>query len=275
MTHYKNTLLPLSKGKLRSFKSITGLISALLILASPTSYGLPSDAGMDIIVYADKFELNNKEDTITYIGSVVMEQGSMKINADKLVLHGKLNRASRVLALGKPARFTQVPSVGEAPVNAAANTLEYQIDEKTLVLIDNAALDQDGASLTGARIEYDVKKALVKAGGADSETSETGRVRVVIPPKTLQSKDEQERQPEAAEPDTLPLGNPVLDNNDESPVADPKASAESVILSASESSQGTALNAGANTTKTNTTTKLAPQTDSESIHSQQHTKIEE
>lgn len=158
----------------------------------PLAFALPEDSAQDMDIYSDTYEFDFQNSTTTFIGNVILNQGSLKINADKIVYFGKLENgkaagSGKIVATGKPARFQQTPKVDTLPVTAIANRLEYSIKNETLFLIEDASLDQDGTSLSGNRIEYDVKRALVKASSKIRTFENEGRVRLVIPPKTFQN----------------------------------------------------------------------------------------
>jgi len=160
-----------------------------------TCIALPDDSKQKLEIVADSNAFDFKTRTTTFYGSVVFTQGSLKINADKLIYYGDYDTdnpesTDKIVATGYPARFQQTPRVDQAPITAIANRLEYAVKAETLFLINNASLDQDGSSLSGNRIEYDVKNALVKASGKSQTTGENGRVRMVIPPKKLQPDEE-------------------------------------------------------------------------------------
>lgn len=164
------------------------------VLAISQAFALPDDAEQRSEIVADQNVFDFKTRTTTFYGNVVFQQGSLKINADKLIYYGKFDTdnpsaTDKIVATGKPARFQQTPRLDAEPVKAVANRLEYAVKAETLFLIDDASLDQDGSSLSGNRIEYDVKKAVVKATGKKDNKGEDGRVRMVIPPKIFQNQD--------------------------------------------------------------------------------------
>lgn len=154
----------------------------LLCLGPSISSALPNDSEQAINFQADRFEMDEIRKTQTYSGSVEMEQGSLKISAEKVVIHRNGNRTSRIVATGQPAQYSQIAQPGEEPIVAKARRMEYDIEGKTLHLIDEASIVQKGTSLTGNRINYDVKNALVKAEGSQAGGSDD-RVRMVIPPE--------------------------------------------------------------------------------------------
>lgn len=160
------------------------------IFVSAYAFALPSDSEQDLLLEAETLEYNEPSGTITYSGDVLMQQGSMKIHADKVIIHGNIDRATRVVAIGKPAQFEQTPQEGEEPVQARANELEYMVSNKSLLLQGDASLKQEGTSLSGNRIEYDVQHSVVKAGSLQQGSDDKKRVRMVIPPKLLESDSE-------------------------------------------------------------------------------------
>lgn len=179
--------------------SLPFTLACLLLPAIAT--GLPGDRLQDLSIQADSAELDDQNGTTTYAGDVIVEQGSMKIRADKVIIYGRNDSYSRVVATGSPARLSQIPKQGQEPVTAQANRLEYQITDETLYLIEDAAFRQEGTSLSGNRIEYDVKKSVVKAGGKSSDSDR--RVKMVIPPRALSTEESQaeQLQPQDSQPE--------------------------------------------------------------------------
>lgn len=166
------------------------LCLAGLVLAgtSGSALALPSDRDQPISYQADRAERDNQKGSTTLEGTVVMQRGSIRIEAERVVIEDQDNKISVIVATGSPARYQQTPSVGAEPVIASANRLEYRLGEQTLHLVGKASLVQGGSSLTGNRIDYDVAQSVVKAGSDRLNKSE--RVRMVIPAKALQSADD-------------------------------------------------------------------------------------
>ncbi len=159
-------------------------------LTTHLAQALPSDAEQNLFLESETLEYDESAGTITYSGSVLMKQGSMKIEADKVIIYGNIERATKVTANGKPAKFQQVPEVGAVPVTAIATELEYKVSNKSLLLKGDAVLEQEGTSLSSNRIEYDVLRAVVTAGTPNNIPQNEKRVRMVIPPKVLQADPE-------------------------------------------------------------------------------------
>lgn len=163
------------------------LLALSIIFFAAQAMALSSDRLKAITVSSDSAERDEAKGTTTYAGNVVMKQGSMQINAEKVVIYNTKNKVTKIIATGEPARYQQKPTKKEGLVVAQANTLEYNIRAETLRLIDAAMLQQEGTSLSGSFINYDVKKSVVKAGGSADENQ---RVHMVIPAHTLKQGDE-------------------------------------------------------------------------------------
>lgn len=158
------------------------------LLLAKGVFALPTDAEQDLFMEAASLEADEIKGTLTYSGDVMMSQGSMKILADTVIIYGNADRATKVIAVGRPAQFQQTPKVGEEPVKARAAELEYTVSSKSLSLQGDAQIEQEGQSLSGSFIEYDVQHSVVKAGSQQTEEDKKKRVRMVISPKLLESE---------------------------------------------------------------------------------------
>ncbi|WP_096085254.1 lipopolysaccharide transport periplasmic protein LptA [Agaribacterium haliotis] len=177
---------------------------AALVFCSVCTHvlALPDDAEQDLQLEAETLVYDETQGTLTYEGSVFMQQGSMKIEADKVVIYGNMDSAQRLTADGQPARFQQTPTLGTPPVIARADELDYDVQTKSLLLQGNAHLTQEGSSLSGNRIEYDVINSVVKAGSLREGSSDKKRVKMVIPPKVLKTDDSDSGQAATETSDT-------------------------------------------------------------------------
>lgn len=154
------------------------LCVALLTSLSTGVLALASDKQQPIHISSDSAERNEKKGVTTYIGAVQMDQGTLRIMADKVVIHSVNNEISKIIATGKPAEYQQKPSPEKQLVIAKGDTIEYMLDKEKLHLINNASLRQnDGTTMTGKRIDYNMKESLVKAEG------QSERIHMVIQPK--------------------------------------------------------------------------------------------
>lgn len=162
----------------------------ILLFFTQLVTALSEDREMPITVDSDRAEADESKGLTTYSGNVVMQQGSMRIEADQIIIHNDGNKVTQIVALGKPARYQQKPSADEGLVIAQAHRLEYNIAQGSLHLVREASLQQEGTSLSGARIDYDVRESVVRAGG---DTEQNERVKMVIPAKALKNEETEEK----------------------------------------------------------------------------------
>ena len=114
----------------------------------------------------------------TYTGKVVVEQGSMRINADRLVIHMTNRKPTRYVATGNPARYKQQPKPDEGDVVATGKELDYAVASKTLTIRRDAHVTRQGDQFQGDQLVYDTVKDLVTGSGGNG-----GRIRMIIQPQ--------------------------------------------------------------------------------------------
>ena len=145
-----------------------------------------------ITIEADRATLSEKQGVSTYTGSVVLTQGGIKINADKVIVHHEEGKLTHVTAVGEPVQYYQQGEIPEQDIHGEAKTMEYFADEQRLLLLDSAKLTQGGNAFSGNRIEYDTQREVVTAAVAESGEE---RVQVTIQPSTLQVPEQNQPTP--------------------------------------------------------------------------------
>jgi len=170
--------------------AVKGTLTAMLLamaLAGSAAMALPDDRHQAIEIQSRSAIREEKRGLTVYEGNVTIRQGSILIRADKVTVMSTGNQVSRIVCTGTPAHYQQQPKPGDKPVIARANTIEYLLDQDIIQLIANASLEQAGATLTGERIDYDLKQKIIKARG---DTSGNQRIRMVIPPSQQKEASE-------------------------------------------------------------------------------------
>lgn len=171
------------------------IVGALSFTAMAT-FALPSDRSQPVSLVADKATYNDKTGYTTYTGNVVIEQGTMKLQADSVTAQLNKNRQiSTVTASGRPARFQQKTEANKGFAKGEGQKIVYNADTGIITLSGNAFVNQDGASVRGATLRYSMNKGDIEAvgsggGNAASSTSPSqnqGRVQIVIPPNNSKS----------------------------------------------------------------------------------------
>jgi lipopolysaccharide export system protein LptA len=157
----------------RTTKLGVAVLAALLPLFA---CALPGDREQAIYIQSDRAERDERSGTTIYTGDVEVQQGSMRITADKVTISMNGEEVSDITAAGKPATLQQQPAADRQPVQASANNIRYDVTAEILTLVDSASVTQDGATVSGERIEYFLQEQRVKASGKE-------RVKTVIPPR--------------------------------------------------------------------------------------------
>lgn len=151
---------------------------ALLLIVSGTVLALPEDRNQPVKISADSARFSEKTGIATYTGKVVIQQGTLEISADEIVINvDRKGGLSSLTAKGKPARFQQKTDPAKGLVTAESGRVDYDAKNEIITLTENAKLKQDGASFQGNSITYNSQTQQVEAKG-DSQN----RVQLVLPP---------------------------------------------------------------------------------------------
>lgn len=159
--------------------------------------GLPEDRRQAIEITAEQAVRDEKAGYTVYIGDVILEQGSLHIEADRLTVFHRNEAPERIVALGEPATMTQQPRIDGGLVRASAREIVYEQSRELVVLRKTASIEQDGALVSGESIEYFMAEQRVHAAAS---TGDDARVQVIIPAQLVEASEQEAtaEQPEAA-----------------------------------------------------------------------------
>ncbi len=163
------------------------VLMGLLLVLSQQSLALPEDSKLPINIQSDRASQKTLADgeTTEYFGNVLMTQGSLKISGDHIIVRSKERKVTSIIALGTPAHFEQQSDPKKEPIKANANKLDYQLKQDTVILTDNASIEQNGTTVTGKRIEYNIASEQVKATGGKDDSS---RVQMILIPDSSETE---------------------------------------------------------------------------------------
>lgn len=108
-----------------------------------------------------------------------MEQGTLRVNAERMVVEYSDGKVVRITATGAPARYRQDLEDDAGQVEADASTIVYHTRNSRIDLKGDAHLVQQGNSLHGDLIRYDIVAGRVAAGAPDE-----GPVQTTLMPAT-------------------------------------------------------------------------------------------
>lgn len=166
-----------------SLGTFLGATFALLLAIPGTLMALPEDADQPIHIRADTVEYDQNGNRVIYRGSVQVDQGTLRVNAETMTIELEDgNKVVRITAVDTPARYQQQIEENEAPVKAQALTIVYHTQDERVDLKGQANLEQEGSTLTGDLIVYDIVAGRVDA----SAEQDNGPVTMVLQPDTAQ-----------------------------------------------------------------------------------------
>lgn len=155
-------------------------IGLVMLFAMRTVNALESDPDQPIYVDSNSAVYDERTEVSTYTGNVVATQGSIRIDAEQLVVYMKGGGINKLIATGKPSRFKQLPAVGKDEIHGEGLVNEFYPEKNLLIFKQNASVWQGDAKQSSDLIEYDTKNSLLKAGASGGDGS---RVHSVIKPK--------------------------------------------------------------------------------------------
>lgn len=171
------------------------LLTTLLIIVGSlplSSHALPEDAQQEMVILSDSAELDRKAGVVIYKGNVVLTQGTLKIESDRLMILRNGDVVEQAVAEGNPARYQQQIQAEQQLTTASGQRIDYFSTRKEVQIQGDAQLHQEGNQFSGEKITYDITNERVLASSSEPEDAvdpKTGeaekpqRIKVVIQPE--------------------------------------------------------------------------------------------
>jgi lipopolysaccharide export system protein LptA len=159
----------------------TLLLMLALPLAWSTAQARESDRNQPLNVRAATVNVDEKTGTSVYRGNVVLTQGSLRLEADRLEVRTDKNRRMQTLiATGRPARLRGFTENRDEELRADAERVVYQAAKREIEMSGNAWARQGQDEFRAQHIHYGIDdKQLVARGGDGAD----GRVHVILQPR--------------------------------------------------------------------------------------------
>ena len=141
----------------------------LLCLGVECAYAVPEDADQPIHIQAENAEIDQENQQVTYIGSVKINQGSLQVTAERMIVDYREQKVVRITATGSPAHYLQQLEAEQGAVQANASTIIYHTQDERIDLKGNANLSQRGNVISGDLIHYDIVAGKVDAAATDQQ----------------------------------------------------------------------------------------------------------
>ena len=164
---------PLRLAARRPRRLLIGALITLLCLPG-SALALPEDSEQPIQIQADRAELEETTGVAIYIGNVRLDQGTLRVTADRMTIHTAEERVVRVEAEGERAHYQQQPAVDGPFVQADANKIIYFLDDERVKLEGQAELTREKEYFASGVIRYNMRTGQVDAS--------EGRVRTILSP---------------------------------------------------------------------------------------------
>ena len=164
-----------------------GLLVALIV--STPAYALKEDRDQPLQINAASVEVNEKSGVAVYRGNVVLVQGSLRIEADRLDVRSGARRANTITDTGRPVRIRGMLENSADEFRAQAERLVYTTAVRELEMTGKVWLRQEGNEFHAQQLHYEIDNRRLTANGAGAGTGD-GRVHAVIQPRTPSNTDE-------------------------------------------------------------------------------------
>ena len=139
------------------------LIASLAIMASGSAFALPSDRQQPISLVADRATFNEQTGVTTYTGNVIIEQGTMKLQAATIVANLNAKKEiSTITATGNLAKFQQKTDPAKGFAKGQAQKIVYNAETGIITLTGSAFLEQDGSSIRGSTLKYSMNRVILR-----------------------------------------------------------------------------------------------------------------
>jgi lipopolysaccharide export system protein LptA len=161
--------------------SLNFLIFISFFSLSGPLFALSTDREQPITIEADQGQIDDAQGVAIYEGNVIINQGTIRITAAKVTLnYSEQQDIEKVVAVGSPARFRQLPDNKDEYLQASALQMEYFADQDMLQLTQEARVWQAKDVVTGQKITYDTRAGIIRAFKGSGENS---RVTVTLQPR--------------------------------------------------------------------------------------------
>jgi lipopolysaccharide export system protein LptA len=145
-----------------------------------------ADRDKPIELEADSVIVDDAKKTSTYIGNVILTQGTLEIRADKLIVREDNSGFQHSTSTGNPTTFKQKREGKNEYMSGSARRIEYDGRMDKVQLYTKAWVKRGEDIVYGDYISYDANTEYAEVIGgkkSESEGPSSGRVRAIIQPK--------------------------------------------------------------------------------------------
>ncbi len=146
-----------------------------------------ADRDKPVNLEADQVTVDDAKQTATFVGNVVLTQGTLMIRGDRMIVQQDADGFKYGVAYGNLASFRQKREGYDEYIEGWAERIEYDSKAEKMQMFNRAYLKKTNDDVRGNYISYDVATEFFRVIGggkqAASPGNPEGRVRAVIQPK--------------------------------------------------------------------------------------------
>jgi lipopolysaccharide export system protein LptA len=163
----------------------TFLLPVFLQLWAPACFADRADHNEPMHLEADQVIMNDAQHISTFIGNVVLSQGTLLIRGDKIIVAQDKDGFQHTDAYGNTAEFRQKRDTTDGYVEGYGKQIEYDTRTGILNLYGKARLKRNQDEVSGDHITYNARTEIFKVDSNDANTNNgpPQRVRAVLQPK--------------------------------------------------------------------------------------------
>lgn len=184
---------PLRSGPELAVGLLRALLCVVLLCCAGAVQAEKADRSKPINITADTGTFNDAKQIATFIGNVVVTQGTLTIRGDKMVVTQGKDGFKHGTVWGKPATFREKREDVDEYVNGSALRIEYNDKTDVVELFDNAMVRRNKDEVRGSYISYngntDFYKVLGSGTPGAAPATPEGRVHAVIQPKSKEQNN--------------------------------------------------------------------------------------
>ncbi len=162
------------------------VLCMLAALAASTAHAERADRTKPIHLDANRVVMDDAKQVSTFEGRVQLTQGTLFIQAEKVVVSEDAQGYQHLTATGVPARFRQRYEGSDDYAEGEGERIEYDTRAETVNFFGQARVKRGLDEVSGAQITYSTKTEVfeVLATPSDNQAPSTNsRVRAVIQPR--------------------------------------------------------------------------------------------
>lgn len=178
---------------------ISLLLCLLLSCYAITGFAETADRNKPLLMEADRVTVDDAKQISTFEGNVQMRQGTLLIEAGKIVVKQDKQGYSQVTATGKLVYFRQKREGINEYAEGYGERIEYDSLAEIANIFGQARVKREGDDVRGEHIIYNTKNGVFQVFGTNINNPDTinnpgtpakGRVTVTIQPKSKASEPE-------------------------------------------------------------------------------------